>query len=68
MGRDGIAIGPSDQQATPPPDPRAEAEAVMRMLDDLVLVETETALRAELGRRNLLGPEAVGPLIRIIRI
>jgi len=65
IGTSGIAIDPQ-QQAALPPDPHAEAETVMRLLDDPVLVETENALREELRRRNLLGAEAVPALIRLI--
>lgn len=65
IGASGVVIDPQ-QQAAPPPDPHAEAEAIMRMLDDPVLVETENALREELRRRNLLGAEAVPAFIRLI--
>jgi hypothetical protein len=65
IGASGVAIDPQ-QHATPPPDPHAEAEAVMRLLDDPVLVDTERALTEELRRRNLLGSEAVPALIRLI--
>jgi len=66
IGGGRVLIDPANQVAPPPPDPQAEAEAIMRLLDDPVLVETETALRQELRQRNLLGPESIQVLIRLV--
>lgn len=65
-GREGPLLDPSQQRSTPPPDPRVEAEALLRQLEDPMVLEVENAVRQELDRKNLLGVEAVPVLIRYL--
>ncbi len=66
IGKQGVVMGPSQADASVERDPRAEAEALMRAVDNPLLVEEEQAIRTDLGNRNLLGVEAVPVLIRYL--
>ncbi|OFZ41517.1 MAG: hypothetical protein A3D92_08750 [Bacteroidetes bacterium RIFCSPHIGHO2_02_FULL_44_7] len=63
----GLVTLDSDQQKTKSEvDPQKEAESLMRQLDNVLIRETEDVIKAELGKKNLLGTEAVPVLIRYV--
>jgi len=63
----GLVVLDSDQQKSKTEvDPQKEAESLMRQLDSVLIRETEDIIRGELGKKNLLGTEAVPVLIRYV--
>jgi len=66
ISRTGITTDPSQREATPERDPRVEAEALMRVLDNALVREVEEGITNELRQRNLLGAEAVPVLVRYV--
>lgn len=66
ISRTGITTEAPQREATPERDPRAEAEALMRVLDNTLIREVEEGITNELRNRNLLGAEAVPVLVRYL--
>jgi len=66
IGRAGITTDPAQREADAKRDPRAEAEALMRVLDNTLIREVEERITTDLRQRNLLGAEAVPVLVRIL--
>ena len=64
IGKTGITTDPAQKEAGPERDPRAEAEALMRILDNALIREVEEGITNELRQRNLLGAEALPVLVR----
>lgn len=64
IGKSGVFLDSAEQKSKPEVDPRVEAESLMRQLDSVLIRETENIIKAELEKKNLLGVEAVPPLIR----
>ena len=66
IGPSGVSLDLAEQKSKPEVDPRAEAESLMRQLDNILIRETEDNIKAELKKRNLLGVEVVPVLIRYL--
>ncbi len=66
ISRAGITTDPSQREPSPERDPRAEAEALMRYLDNALIRETEDGITSDLRQRNLLGAEGIPVLVRIL--
>ncbi len=66
ISRTGITTDHTQREAAPERDPRAEAEALMRVLDNALIREVEDGITTELRQRNLLGAEAVPVLVRYL--
>ena len=66
ISKTGITTDTNQREAVRERDPRAEAEALMRELDNQLIREVETAITDDLRRRNLLGAEGVPVLVRYL--
>lgn len=66
ISKTGITTDRTQREAAPERDPRAEAEALMRVLDNVLIREVEDGITTELRQRNLLGAEAVPVLVRYL--
>jgi len=67
ISKTGITTDPAQQKAgTAERDPRAEAEAMMRELDNALIREVEEHIKNQLRERNLLGAEGVPVLTRYL--
>lgn len=66
ISKTGITTDPAQKEAGPERDPRAEAEALMRNLDNALIREAEEGITNELRQRNLLGTEALPVLVRYL--
>lgn len=66
IGKGLIDLDSEQQKSKSEVDPQKEAESLMRQLDSVLIRETEDMIRGELGKKNLLGTEAVPVLIRYV--
>jgi len=66
IGPSGISLDLAGQKSKPEVDPKAEAEALMRQLDSVLVRQLEDNIKMEFGKKNLLGAEGVPVLIRYL--
>lgn len=64
ISNSGVTLGDAQKNSSVEVDPRKEAEDLIRQLDSDLIRETENLIKIELGKKNLLGPEAVPVLLR----
>ena len=66
IGKGLVTLDSEQQKSKSEVDPQKEAESLMRQLDNILIRETEDMIRGELGKKSLLGVEAVPVLIRYV--
>jgi hypothetical protein len=64
IGKSGVAFGSPQEEAKKESDPRTEAEALMRDMDNALIREIEDKVEADLRSRNITGDHALRVLKR----